>query len=130
MKFGFLEKDILVGKYTTASSPRIDGPLRAELPGPLPPGYGPLARNPHFSFYYWLRRSPENQLPAAVFLQPLLDIRLPDGLGMTFEEEMAGFYFPGFSLPPGRSGDVMIEAQVPPRDLLPGRPSIAVFRCE
>ena len=115
----FLEKDILVGKYTTASPPGLMDLFGPNSLGLFHQDTGPGAK-PHFSFYYWLRRSPENQLPAAVFLQPLLDIRLPDGLGMTFEEEMAGFYFPGFSLPPGRSGDVMIEAQVPPSGPSPG----------
>jgi hypothetical protein len=51
-------------------------------------------------------------MPATVFLEPLLDVRLPDGLHMEFDEEMSGYFFPGFSVPAGRSGDLQIEARV------------------
>ncbi len=56
-----------------------------------------------------MTRSKLDQLPATGFLQPFLDIRLPDGLSMTFDEEMVGYYFPGFSVPAGREGDLEIE---------------------
>jgi hypothetical protein len=47
-------------------------------------------------------------------LQPFLDVRLPDGVGMTFNEEMTGWYFPGQSTPaPGRAGDLTIDGLIP-----------------
>ena len=44
-----------------------------------------------FGFYYLLTRTPERRMPANVLLRPLLNIHLPDGLGMTFDEEMEGW---------------------------------------
>ena len=61
-----------------------------------------------------LERSTSGELPATAFLEPLLGIRLPDGVGMTFAEEMVGYYFPGLSVPAGREGDMQIEAKLPP----------------
>jgi len=115
----FLEKDFLIGKYTTA------------LPPGLPNLFGPnslglfhqdtsTGGTPQFSFYYTLTRSPLGQLPATAFLQPLLDIRLPDGLGMTFDEEMVGYYFPGFLPPRGYPSDLDIEGKIPPSGRLQG----------
>jgi cholesterol oxidase len=108
----YVGKDFLVGNYVAASPPglgRLFGPGSLGL---LHQEAG-AGGTPQLSFYYSLRRSQLGQLPAAAFLQPLLNIRLPDGLGMTFDEEMAGFYFPGVSVPPGRQGDLKIEAKVP-----------------
>ncbi len=47
------------------------------------------------------------------FLAPLLDLRLPDGLGMTFDEEMDGVYLPGVHVPPGRQGDLELDSKIP-----------------
>jgi hypothetical protein len=115
----FVERDFMVGKYLTDPLPGY-----LELFGPDSLGLfhretGP-GGSPRFSFYYTLRRSQLGQLPATGFLQPLLNIRLPDGLGMTFDEEMVGFYFPGLSFPAGRRGDLNIEAKVPTSALPPG----------
>jgi hypothetical protein len=38
-------------------------------------------------------------------------VRLPEGLGMTFDEEMKGFYFDGFTPPAGSDGDKQIAAK-------------------
>jgi hypothetical protein len=109
----FVDNNFMVGKYTSASPP---GLWQLFGPGSLGLFHQETSTGgtPQFSFYYTLRRSQQDQLPAAGFLQPLLDIRLPDGLGMTFDEEMVGYYFPGLSLPPGPEGDLGIEAKVPP----------------
>jgi len=48
-----------------------------------------------FGFYYLLTRAAEPRLPANTLLRPFLDVHLPDGLGMTFDEEMVGWYAPG-----------------------------------
>ena len=101
--------DILVGKYMTA----------------LPPAIAPLVSNSslglfhsesggEFGFYYVLTRAAGSNLPVNSLLRPFLDAQLPDGIGMTFDEEMVGWYFPGASTPaPGRAGDLTIASRVP-----------------
>jgi cholesterol oxidase len=105
-------KDFMVGKYTTASPPVLQ-----EIFGPQSLGLfhqeTSSGGTPQFSLYYTLRRSQLTGMPATGFLAPLLDIRLPDGLGMTFDEEMEGYYFPGVSLPAGRTGDLQINGRIP-----------------
>jgi hypothetical protein len=108
----YAEKDFMVGTYITASLPGFMDLFGPKSLGLLHQETSPGGA-PQFSFYYTLRRSQLGQLPATGFLQPLLNIHLPDGLGMTFDEEMVGFYFPGFSVPAGRQGDLEIEAKVP-----------------
>ncbi|MEW6735950.1 MAG: GMC family oxidoreductase [Acidobacteriota bacterium] len=108
----YVGKDFLIGKYTTADRFGLMKLLGPQSLGLFHPDVS-IGGTPQFSFYYTLRRSDLNELPATVFLQPLLDIRLPDGLGMKFDEEMVGHFFPGFAVPPGRAGDLEIEAKVP-----------------
>jgi cholesterol oxidase len=101
--------DFLVGKYVTQ----------------LPAAVAPLVSNStlglfhteaggEFGFYYMLTRAAANQLPTNALLRPFLDVQLPDGIGMTFDEEMVGWYFPGATTPaPGRDGDLTIAARIP-----------------
>jgi len=102
--------DFLVGKYMTA----------------LPAAISPLVSNSslglfhtetggQFGFYYMLTRmAGAAQLPANTLLSPFLDVQLPDGIGMTFSEEMVGWFFPGASTPePGRAGDLTIGGRIP-----------------
>lgn len=100
--------DFLVGKYVTALpaaiSPLVDnsslGLFHTETGG----GFG---------FYYTLTRAAGSELPVNSLLRPFLDVQLPDGIGMTFDEQMAGWYFPGASTPaPGREGDLTLNARV------------------
>ena len=115
----YVDKDFLVGKYITASpsglgqlfAPGSLGLLHQETGG---------GDKPQFSFYYTLRRASLDRMPATGFLQPLLSIRLPDGLGMVFDEEMVGCHIPGLSVPAGREGDLGIEAKVPSSGKPPG----------
>ncbi|MGH9445479.1 MAG: GMC family oxidoreductase, partial [Terriglobia bacterium] len=104
--------DFMVGRYTTSAPP-----LLKDLFGPGSLGLFHLdktgAAGEQFSFYYTLTRSSDDEMPDSVFLEPLLDIRLPDGLGMAFDEHMAGFYFPGFLPPATPEGERTIEAKVP-----------------
>jgi hypothetical protein len=99
----------MVGKYVT----------------PLPSAISPLVSNSslglfhteaggNFGFYYMLTRAAESELPANTLLRPFLDVQLPDGIGMTFDEEMVGWYLPGATTPaPGRDGDLAIEQRIP-----------------
>ena len=53
-------------------------------------------------------------MPTNTLLQPFLDVQLPDGVGMTFDEKMVGWYFPGEATPaPGREGDLTIAQRIP-----------------
>jgi hypothetical protein len=46
-------------------------------------------------FYYTLSRTGKERFPTNRLLAPFLDVHLPAGLGMTFDEEMSGWFFPG-----------------------------------
>lgn len=105
----FVDRDFLVGKYTAAAPPGLFGVFGPGSLGLLRQEAGTGGR-PQVSFLYTLRRSSGEELPATVFLEPLLRIRLPEGLGMTFDEEMTGHLLPGLIVPPGREGDLEIEA--------------------
>jgi hypothetical protein len=106
----FVNNDLMVGKYFTDAQPE-------SLPLFGPDSLGVFQRetdandNARFGFYYWLRRSALTNTQAVSFLRPLLDARLPEGLGMTFDENMKGFYFDGFTPPAGGDGDKQIEAK-------------------
>ncbi len=113
--------DFMVGKYVTATPPGL-----ADLFGPGGLGIFQVTTGSNgqsqFGFDYTLTRSQAGQMPATVFLEPLLDIRMPDGLHMEFDEQMVGYFFAGFSVPAGRTGDLQIEARVP----APGAPAGSV----
>ncbi len=107
----WVDSNFMVGRYTTASPPGLP-----ELFGTSSLGLFHLEKSSggtdQFSFLYTLTRSKSDAMPASPFLAPLLKIRLPVGTGMTFDEEMVGFYFAGFSVPMTRQGDIGIEARV------------------
>jgi cholesterol oxidase len=66
-------------------------------------------------FYYLLTRTTSGKLPANTLLRPLLDTQLPRGVGMTFKEEMVGWFFEGASTPStDRAGDLTIAQSVDP----------------
>ena len=53
-------------------------------------------------------------LPTETLLKPFLDVYLPDGLSLTFSEEMVGWYFEGATTPsPDRAGDLTIGGRIP-----------------
>ncbi len=96
--------DFLVGKYVTT------------LAVTLPPLFGSSSlgllhteAGGRVGFYYMLTRAETGKLPTGTLLQPFLDVQLPDGVGMMFDEQMVGWYSPGQSTPaPGRKGDLTI----------------------
>jgi cholesterol oxidase len=111
-----VSSDLLVGKYVTT----------------LPAALGPTFTNSslglfheeaggQFGFYYLLTRMGNQALPTNTLLRPFLDVQLPDGIGMTFDEEMLGWYFPGQGTPaPGRTGDLTIAQRIPASGTPPG----------
>jgi hypothetical protein len=101
--------DFLVGKYVTT----VPAPVTA-LIGNSTLGLFHTEAGGQFGFYYMLTRMGESALPTNTLLSPFLDVELPDGVGMTFDEEMVGWYFPGASTPaPGRDGDLTIAGRIP-----------------
>jgi cholesterol oxidase len=83
-----LDKDLLIGKYVTE--------LPSGLSTLMPSGsLGLLHAEPasqgrtRLAFYYLLTRAAAGEKPPGLF-DTLLDVRLPAGLGITFEERMEG----------------------------------------
>jgi hypothetical protein len=104
--------DLLIGKYV------VD----------LPDGLGWLAPSAsigvlhteseadrrRFGFYYLLSRAGAGELPTGTLLRPFLETRVPNGVGLAFDETMTGWYFPGVrTSAPGRAGDLEIAARIP-----------------
>jgi cholesterol oxidase len=100
--------DFLVGKYVTQLPPAL-----ASLVGNSTMGLFHTQTGGEFGFYYTLTRAGAG-LPVNTLLRPFLDAQLPDGVGMTFQEEMLGWYFPSVFTPaPGRAGDLTIATRIP-----------------
>ncbi|MDX2153556.1 MAG: GMC family oxidoreductase [Bryobacteraceae bacterium] len=75
-----------------------------------------------FGFYYTLTKTDLSEPPTNRLLDPFLNVHLPSGLGMTFDEEMEGWYWPAaLTTAPGREGDLEIARRVPRE----GRPDSA-----
>jgi len=72
-------------------------------------------------FYYVLTRADERRVPTNTVLRPFLDVHLPDGLSMTFDEEMVGWYAPGSGEPsaerPSGAVDCGFRLRMTARDL-------------
>ena len=76
-----------------------------------------------FGFYYLLERTERKEFPANPLLGAFLDVRVPPGTGMTFDEEMVGWYFPGQPVSgKGRLADLEIGGRIPTR----GKPAGSV----
>ena len=80
--------DLMVGKYVTALPSQI-----ATLLGAQNLGLFHSQPDGKFGMYYVLRRAAAG-LPGITILSPFLNVQLPDGVGMTFDEEMDGSYHP------------------------------------
>jgi len=87
--------DLMVGKWITDLPPGTPALLGASSLGIF---HGEPGQR--FGFYYTLTRTGAQAAPATTLLRPFLEARLPDGLGMTFEEEMVGGYAEGAAEPP------------------------------
>jgi cholesterol oxidase len=107
--------DFMVGKYVTT----LPEPI-ADLVANSSFGLFHTETGGEFGFYYMLTRAGK-QLPTNTLLRPFLDTQLPDGVGMTFDEQMVGWYFPGEGTPaPGRAGDLTIAQRIPASGAPPG----------
>lgn len=106
-----VDANFMAGRYVTGILPDLSGVLGGADLGILhsTPGSRDLG------FYYTLTRAASSTLPAGLLLQPFLDVSLPDGLGMTFDERLEGWYFEGAHTDaPGRAGDLTIADRIPP----------------
>jgi cholesterol oxidase len=102
--------NFLVGKYVTGLPPSL-----ASLADDLSIGIFHSDSGGEFGFYYMLTKTDQKALPTNTLLRPFLDVYLPDGLSLTFDEEMVGWYFEGGTTPaPGRAGDLTIAERIPP----------------
>lgn len=89
--------DLMVGRYVTEISAGVANLLPARSIGLLHTEGDPAGRT--LGMYYVLTRATEAVLPANTLLDPFLNVQLPDGVGMTFDEEMAGWYLAGGGVP-------------------------------
>ena len=104
-----ITSDFLVGKYITGFPPALSSALDNLSLGIF---HSDSAGN--FGFYYMLTRTDMKALPTEALLSPFLDVYLPDGLSLTFNEEMVGWYFEGATTPtPDRAGDLTIANRIP-----------------
>jgi cholesterol oxidase len=87
-----VDERFMVGKWVTGL-PAIAGSLPAASLGILHVEEHEGVRRVGFS--YTLTRTGTPALPATALLRPWLEVRLPSGVGLTFDEEMVGWYFPG-----------------------------------
>ncbi|MBM3814564.1 MAG: GMC family oxidoreductase [Acidimicrobiia bacterium] len=77
-----LNKDLMIGRWIT------DLPVE---PTAQSLGIFHVESKPgRFGFYYLLRKAEAGKLPTNTLLSPLLDTRLPAGVGLTFDEQMVG----------------------------------------
>jgi hypothetical protein len=106
-----LGPDLLIGKYVTD----VPGGMAALLPATsLGVFHVEGSDQKRLGFYYLLTRAEKAEVPTNTLLGPLLEAYLPSGVGLTFEEEMDGWYFPGqFTSGPGRAGDLEIAGRIP-----------------
>ncbi len=101
--------DFLVGKYIT-QLPAVISPLVSNSSF----GLFHTVAGGQFGCYYMLTRVTQSEMPTDTLLKPFLEVQLPDGIGMTLDEQMVGWYFPGGVTPaPGRAGDLTIDGRVP-----------------
>lgn len=105
-----LNQDLLIGKYITETPPGLPNLFGENSLGLFHSEKGADGKT-RFGFYYTLRRSGLPDTPPVGFLRPLLDVHLPEGVGMTFDEEMSGKFFAGVSVPATPDGDLQLAAR-------------------
>jgi hypothetical protein len=107
-----VDDQLLIGKWVMDALPGLEHVFPVSSLGIFHRETGPDGQQ-RFGFYYLLTRA-EAGRPTNALLSPLLDAQLPRGLGMTFDEEMVGWYFPNRRAPEaGRKGDLTIAELIP-----------------
>ena len=100
--------DLYVGRYI---APGPAG-LFSILNGPDLGVIHVVPRSNEVGIYYTLSRTGDKALPTSPLLAPFLNAQLPDGVGMTFDETMTGWFFEGATSKPGKQGDVSIADRI------------------
>ena len=115
-----LDSDYMVGRWVTDLPSGIGQLLPAGSVGLLHTIEAEDGRK-QFGFFYTLTRVSTGEMPQNLLLRQFLDVFLPDGIGMTFDEEMDGWYLDGF-IPSGagRDVDLAIAEKAPPKDVPAG----------
>ena len=105
-----VDGDFMVGKYITGIVPDLSAIWNGADLGIF--HSQPGARE--FGFYYTLTRVAAAAVPGNPLLGPFLNAQLPDGVGLSFDEEMTGWYFDGATLAgTGRNADLAIADRIP-----------------
>jgi choline dehydrogenase-like flavoprotein len=89
-----LAPDLMIGRYIVEAPEPVAYVLPATSLGLLHSVGAPGDRT--FGLYYLLRRATAGAGPATL-AQTFIETRLPDGIGMTFDEEMVGWYQEGIA---------------------------------
>ena len=114
-----VDSDFMVGRYITGIVPDLSTIWNGADLGILHSKPGTR----EFGFYYTLTRAEAGALPANPLLRPFLDAQLPDGVGLSFDEVMTGWFFEGATLQgSGRKADLTIGSRIPAQ----GQPAGAV----
>lgn len=93
-----IDDDLMVGKWISEVPAAAAQLLPATSAGLLHIESTPSGSK-RFGFYYTLSRTGAKGFPVNPLLGAFLNTRLPDGVGMTFDEEMDGWFLPGASNP-------------------------------
>jgi cholesterol oxidase len=108
-----VDGNFLVGKYITEVPASAAALVPASSLGLFHPETT-AAGERRFGFYYLLERVSGRDFPRRSLLESFLDVRVPTGTGMVFDEEMSGWYFAAQPVSaPGRAGDLEIAARIP-----------------
>lgn len=106
-----LDDRLLIGKWITRLPSAADALPSASI-GVL--HVEPEGEERRVGFYYTLTRVDAPAFPANALLRRFLDVHLPAGLGLTLDEDMDGWYFPGvLSEGEGREADLAIANRIP-----------------
>ncbi len=98
-----LDRDLLIGRWVTDLPDGIARLLPAASAGLLHT-LDSEDGGRQFGFFYTLTRTTESELPKTQLADQFLDLQLPEGIGMTFDEEMDGWLLDGF-VPEGAGHD-------------------------
>ena len=103
-----VEDGYMAGKYVTALPPGLSA-LLGDLSLGILHTETAADGSKSAGLYYTLTHVDLKEIPTNTLLKPFLDVELPDGVGLAFDEEMVGWFFAGKSTAaPGRDGDLAI----------------------